>query len=714
MIAGLYNHDNLSLKDFINEYSSLLNGKHISVFTGAGISLGSGLPLASRLIEHILLNISDVKSKIVNEPLSYLPFEGYIEQMINDSNDETIMQMFTEESLCPNENHRLIARLHRNGEIDRIYTVNFDILHEKAFYEINIKCNKIYRDEDFTSESYLDNSINLIKLHGCGTDIESMKFVLSSVTNRDNRIQREYLTKLLFGNPNEIIIIFGYSASDNFDIIPAIYSITENKATVIYISHRNGAGHSVEIVRNAAKSNDYVFSDFPGFHISADTTNLIKLWCRLCGIKWDDISYKPSSGYWTTFIQQFIISLKEVRYKFLGTISNQAGLLRDAKMYFEEDIKLNRRAYSFQQLAQLSLLFGNESDYIMYINKALLLSKEDDDFYTYLSCLLNKAEYVQKSNKIRESLDYYIETYVLSTLYGFFPHMVSSLKGIGKSYAELLDFERANKYCDLLILITSSDYNLREKADALINKAEVLRKIEKNDDSLSQALSLIDDAIILKEKLGDKITHINALLVRANIWKDLFNNDKDLSHYDKATRDYKDAIKIAKEYGDIEVISKLHHQLGIIQFQRGDSEAECIENIYLAYVDFCKFGNLQFCISCVNTLCNICTKMIFKVITRSSIIKFDSFKWIQMSEIKPAETLQVSFQDIYSWTNHISSDNINETFLFQLLYEGRVILLRLFSTLIYLLNQIDDNGVLYQRTITEWQNFGILNSDESL
>ena len=144
----------LDLGKAIHQFLNLSKGKHVSVFTGAGISLDSGLPLASRLIEHILSNISNVRSQIVNKPLSYLPFEGYIEQMITDSNDETIMQMFTEESLCPNENHRLIARLHRNGAIDRVYTVNFDVLHEKAFSEINIKCNKVYRDEDFTSESY--------------------------------------------------------------------------------------------------------------------------------------------------------------------------------------------------------------------------------------------------------------------------------------------------------------------------------------------------------------------------------------------------------------------------------------------------------------------------------------------------------------------------------------------------------------------------------
>lgn len=123
MITGLYNSDNLSLRDFVKEYSSLLKNKHISVFTGAGVSLDSGLPLASGLINYILSNISDVRSIILDRPLSYLPFEGYIEQMIRDSNDETIMGMFTEESLCPNENHRLIARLHKGGVINRIFSI---------------------------------------------------------------------------------------------------------------------------------------------------------------------------------------------------------------------------------------------------------------------------------------------------------------------------------------------------------------------------------------------------------------------------------------------------------------------------------------------------------------------------------------------------------------------------------------------------------------
>lgn len=701
MIASFHKRDNLCLRDFVKEYLCLLKDKNISVFTGAGISLGSGLPLASELIKYILLNISDISSLIFDKPLSYLPFEGYIEQMITDANDETIMRMFTEDSLYPNENHKLLASLYKDGAINRIFTVNFDILHEKAFNEIDIRCNKIYRDKDFTSESYSDSSINLIKLHGCGSDAESMKFVLSSVTNRKNRIQREYLTKLLFGNPNEVIVIFGYSASDNFDIIPAISSIKENKATVIYISHTNNAGHSLEIIRNGTKLDDYVFSSFPGFWISADTTNLLKLWCRLYKIKRVVIPYKSAAVHWKSFIQQFISSLKDMRYKFLGTICSQAGLLQDAKMYFEKDAEQNQRAYSYQQLAQLSLIFDNDTDYKMYINKALLQSKEDNDYYTYISCLLNKAEYVQKSNNIRESLDYYVEAYVLSTMCGFFPHIVSSLKGFGKSYAELSDFERANKYCDLLILLTSSDNNLRERADAIINKAEVLRKIGKIDDALGQ----IDEAIVLKEKLGDRITHINALLVRANIWKDLLR-------YDNAIRDYKEAINNSKEYNDIEVISKIYHQLGVTQFLKGDSELECVENIYLAYKDFLRLGNIQCCISCVNILCNICTKLMCRVITRIYPAKLESFKWLQMSEIEQEKTLQICFQDIYSWTRCILNDSIDDMLSIQLLYEGRTMLLRLFSVLISLLNQIDDKGMLYQSIIEEWQKIGILNTDK--
>ena len=101
-----------------------------------------------------------------------------------------------------------------------------------------------------------------------------------------------------------------------------------------------------------------------------------------------------------------------------------------------------------------------------------------------------------------------------------------------------------------------------------------------------------------------------------------------------------------------------------------------------------------------------------RVITRIYPAKLESFKWLQMSEIEQEKTLQICFQDIYSWTRCILNDSIDDMLSIQLLYEGRTMLLRLFSVLISLLNQIDDKGMLYQSIIEEWQKIGILNTDK--
>lgn len=689
-----------NLESVITQFIKLSDGKHISVFTGAGISFNSGLPLASRLVEYILSNLTNNGSDIIKEPLSYLPFEGYIEQMIIDSNNDTIMQMFTEKSLCPNKNHRFIARLHKIGAINRIYTVNFDILHEKAFDELNIRCNKISRDKDLTSDSYLNDSINLIKLHGCGTDIESMKFVLSSVTARENRTQREYLTKKIFGNPDEIIIICGYSASDNFDIVPAIKSIKEKKATVIYISHDTDAGESAKIITHQEKYDDYIFSDFPGIHVLADTTNFLKAWYNRHNYV-DDVPTNNEITYnWASYIQPFISSLLKVRYKFLGTICYQAGMLHDAKMYFEEDVKCNQRAYSHQLLAQLALISNNKDDYIKSIGIAKDIATNENDIYTYIGCLFNEAEYNIQIDNLASAIDLYIEAYMYASLNCWLNQMSMALKGLSYVYAEKKDYKRSKFYGMLVISLNDNDDNLREKSDSYINYAEILRK----SGDIKTAIEYIDMAIEQKQILHDIISLLNAKLAKANILKDQ-NNIK------AAKKLYDEALDKAIECDIIDITGKILHQRASLFFMDDNFSIDYFRDAYNSYVFFEKSKNIRYCLSALELLQNMIITIIYNKLKcivsfegiedNGEIISFDLETFSEMSE------LPFSWEELEKWLYNITTTKLEIPKTFQILDNGRKFLedsLRVELTIIKNTNNWD----LYNKTIQEWRNKGII------
>ena len=81
--------------------------------------------------------------------------------------------------------------MQRKGYLDRIYTVNFDMLYEKAFKQNSYDYKVLYKDEQFSDANMNDAKNNIIKLHGSAHDHNSMKFVLESITNKIKRTQRE-------------------------------------------------------------------------------------------------------------------------------------------------------------------------------------------------------------------------------------------------------------------------------------------------------------------------------------------------------------------------------------------------------------------------------------------------------------------------------------------------------------------------------------------
>jgi len=217
----------------------------LKVLCGAGISFNSGIPLANYFLKQAFTEIG-FDEAVINDLISRnVPFESWLKLLISYNsyldNHRHILDMFSADSLQPNTNHFLIARLVKAGIISEVYTVNFDLLLEKAFEHEgmakNIDYEIIYTDADFNKIGH-SNLPQLIKLHGTADDYKSMAITLDKVANDANCSAMSIaITKMMRKNGSEKLLILGYSFSDHFDITPAIEQGSFDHCEIIHVTH---------------------------------------------------------------------------------------------------------------------------------------------------------------------------------------------------------------------------------------------------------------------------------------------------------------------------------------------------------------------------------------------------------------------------------------------------------------------------------------------
>ena len=97
-------------------FSSIINYTQkgeLAVFCGAGISYNSGIPLVFDIKKKILEEI-ELKSDEISSILDFpMPFEFFMESLINLHKTELLFDVF--ESAQPNANHYFMAYLAKSG-----------------------------------------------------------------------------------------------------------------------------------------------------------------------------------------------------------------------------------------------------------------------------------------------------------------------------------------------------------------------------------------------------------------------------------------------------------------------------------------------------------------------------------------------------------------------------------------------------------------------
>jgi len=238
------------------DFDSLFTKDNLIFLVGAGCSIDSpsNLPSAKVMMEEIIKFLCPKPEieKILN--IKELRFEGLVGTLSRTLDHE--LKILDYYGLCdsPNHYHYTLVELLKNHSI--VMTTNFDHLIELALLNSNISKNQIipvisnndYKQYFNPKKLFSQGKYPIYKLHGSLKNIitkqdtkDSIMSTLSAFGKNKSGFDLFELDpnkkKLFeqFSQDNNIVVI-GYSGSDDFDIIPALYKLNKVKS-IIWVDH---------------------------------------------------------------------------------------------------------------------------------------------------------------------------------------------------------------------------------------------------------------------------------------------------------------------------------------------------------------------------------------------------------------------------------------------------------------------------------------------
>jgi len=502
----------------IYEITDILSGKKessITIFCGAGVSVKSGLPTASELLEYILKRL-DIEDEDINELKddSYkwiMPFESFMDAFIEHNQNTKLFEIFLLGK--PNHNHYLIKKLANKSSLDKVFTTNFDLLIERMFETEPSLEFKVFLETDIDEYISADNDyIPLIKLHGSADKNESIKSTISSITSGDSFENRKKLIRSAFSSCSDILWVWGYSCSDVLDITPTIQSIQHNNKTVILLQHNpNITDIEKAVVVPLEKSDtNNPFSKFDGYviHINSDTLvqNIIENEFPL--------KEKPmNSSQWKRIVDEWVDSFtfEHKKYSILCHLFYNIAKYDLAVKYNNKSIKQNNgidKRGEGAALSNKSLILdqiGKKKDALKSSYKALEIFNEIKYFFGVATSYNNIGNILGQLGEIEDGFDLlqtgldYIENNVFKEglmCKGYFA------KSKGELCVKKGDFQAAEENFNLALEIFKNGGYKMEEAEVLMIKGEFYRMTGRIAESIAESNELLNDAITLANKVG--------------------------------------------------------------------------------------------------------------------------------------------------------------------------------------------------------------------
>jgi tetratricopeptide (TPR) repeat protein len=503
----------MAKKDFENLaafVNTVFGSDGFALFCGAGVSFNSGIPLASQLQYEILSEVllrqipkhcswsshplgddyAKSEKRITDLVSSKVPFEVIMEGALMGEKGD-ILDIF--DCRFPNNNHYSIASLSKLGYIKTIYTTNFDTLVEQAMgatieepkerpYYVLHRPTEMHSLRRFERNG---NTTSIIKLHGCISDVDSLRITITEVAERRlGESIRPAIEGLFQTGSYRNVVFIGYSFSDNFDINPILGDIGSSEKQIIWIDH---AEHALEINGFKEITIPDFLSDFNGWKISCDTSVFMKELLNYYGVS---IAERNEDNVfdWKACVNRWgdrnSINNNWQNYMIMGYILSRIGNNKDAIPFLERAAWISSQAKDTEAESYICSLISDSYQHIenserqeLYSRKAVDLSKKENgaDFFSLLSqgrvcyekndfagaklifeSLLKRTELSNEDQKgrvyiglaianhglgrFRESIEFSKKSLKISQDCGDLVNQCSSYMNLGLAYADLDDY----------------------------------------------------------------------------------------------------------------------------------------------------------------------------------------------------------------------------------------------------------------------------------
>jgi len=218
------------------------NIKTTAFFVGAGVSKNSGLPDFYEFNKEILqLTTGSNDEQILQKLRPEVMLQAMKDELGNQS--MSCLEIFRNDLLEPNLNHKILVNILTNGGM--VITTNWDNLIEMECFQNGIKYQVIHTEEQYEKimrENLIgvhSDYVQIFKIHGDiekhenNLDFSSIQMTLNDVGGGLSKWKKSFLD---YVHANQTMCFVGYSAMDDFDILPSI-RINHTNKEIFWIKH---------------------------------------------------------------------------------------------------------------------------------------------------------------------------------------------------------------------------------------------------------------------------------------------------------------------------------------------------------------------------------------------------------------------------------------------------------------------------------------------
>lgn len=179
------------------------------VISGAGVSMRAGLPSGPALVESAIKKlgkVAEVSPDLIARISQQLPLEVFFQVVADHAGQSVATKVTTAlDAEKPSAVHEWIAEKVEQDLIDRVYTFNFDTLHERA---LNLNLLRSASGRSVILESEVSDFC-LIKLHG-SADLRGIVAIGEYVQGFSDPVRE----RLLEDWTDEVVLVLGYGGWD--------------------------------------------------------------------------------------------------------------------------------------------------------------------------------------------------------------------------------------------------------------------------------------------------------------------------------------------------------------------------------------------------------------------------------------------------------------------------------------------------------------------